>query len=209
MEHSRKAVPKAYGNVAPPLVFLVGDSIRMGYEPHVRRELEGGFAVAGPAENCEDSAKVLARLESWLPDGVAVAHVNCGLHDVKRAREGPLAGRCQVVLDGYRENVRAILRLALERCRRVVWATTTPVVEDRHRAAKEFDRLNADVLAYNEAAVGIARSLGVPANDLHAAVASFPGGAEAAICADGVHFADDGGRRLAREVARFVRNVAP
>ena len=32
-------------------VLLLGDSIRMGYEPHVRRKLEGRAEVFGPNEN--------------------------------------------------------------------------------------------------------------------------------------------------------------
>lgn len=124
-------------------VVLIGDSIRMGYEPFVREGLAGVAEVLGPAENCAASGDVLARLDEWaLARGADVVHVNCGLHDIRRERgaHGPATP-----LGEYRANVEAILRRLAGSGARVVWATTTPVIEERHNAVKEFDRLSADV----------------------------------------------------------------
>ena len=68
------------------LVVLIGDSIRMGYQDHVVSQLAGRAEVWAPEENGGDSRNVLAHLDQWVfvrqPD---LVHVNCGLHDLKRA----------------------------------------------------------------------------------------------------------------------------
>ncbi len=47
-------------------VLLIGDSVRLHYQPVVREELESEAEVIGPAENCETSRKVRARFAVWL-----------------------------------------------------------------------------------------------------------------------------------------------
>jgi isoamyl acetate esterase len=66
-------------------VILIGDSIRLGYQDVVRQKLAGTAEVWGPAENGGGSRNVLRHLDSWaLEKTPAVAHLNCGLHDVKQ-----------------------------------------------------------------------------------------------------------------------------
>jgi len=69
----------------PRRVVLIGDSIRMGYQAVVQRELEGIAQVSGPEQNGGTSGHVLANLEAWvLAQGPApdVVHLTCGLHAV-------------------------------------------------------------------------------------------------------------------------------
>ena len=74
-----------------------------------------------------------------------------------------------VPLAEYEGNVRQILQnLQRELNGAVVWATTTPVDENWHHQNKGFDRLEADVEAYNAAARAVAEDLGVPIDDLFA-----------------------------------------
>lgn len=47
-------------------VVLIGDSIRMGYEDTVRRELGDAAEVWTPAENGGTSRNVLEHLEEWI-----------------------------------------------------------------------------------------------------------------------------------------------
>ncbi len=66
-------------------IVLIGDSIRMGYQEVVRRELGGVAEVWGPEENGGNSENVLAHLEDWaLSRSPDVIHVNCGLHDLRK-----------------------------------------------------------------------------------------------------------------------------
>ena len=122
-------------------VLLIGDSIRLHYQPVVREELQSEAEVIGPAENCETSRKVRARfavwLESYKPD---VIHLNCGLHDIRINRG---SYEVQVPLAEYIENVDAIIRLAQRRAPVVIWATTTRLMKrfiariNRRRVARQ------------------------------------------------------------------------
>ena len=128
-----------------------------------------------------------------------VVHVNCGLHDLKRA----FGAESEVPLDEYERNVRQILqRLQRELNGAVVWATTTPVDETWHHQNKGFDRLEADVEAYNAAARAVAEDLGVPIDDLFAVVERK--GKAQLLTQDGVHFTEEGSQLLGRVVAECV-----
>ena len=183
-----------------PLVVLIGDSIRMGYQDHVVSELAGRAEVWVPEENGGDSRNVLAHLDQWVlsrqPD---LVHVNCGLHDLKRA----FGAESEVPLTEYERNVRQILqRLQRELNGAVVWATTTPVDETWHHQNKGFDRLEADVEAYNAAARAVVVDLEVPIDDLFAVVERE--GKARLLTQDGVHFTEEGSQLLGRVVAECV-----
>ncbi len=64
---------------------LVGDSIRMGYQACVRKELSGLSDVWVPEQNGGNSTNVQKHLDEWIISQMAdVVHINCGLHDLKR-----------------------------------------------------------------------------------------------------------------------------
>lgn len=188
-------------------VVLIGDSIRMGYQETVKSELGGVAEVWAPAENGAHTVNVLVNLNAWAlkrtPD---LVHINCGLHDLKTVYFG---GRENVVPpDFYAANVERLLRILRDQTRAtVIWATTTPIHEGRARAAharaQDFDRYEADVQEYNRRAVAAAQRLGVPVNDLHAAVGKA--GAESLLTRDGVHFTPEGRVLLGKAVAASIR----
>ena len=184
-----------------PTVVLIGDSIRMGYQDSVVGALAGLAEVWGPEPNGGDSRKVLAHLDEWvISRQPSLVHINCGLHDLKRA----FGEEAEVPLDEYIDNIRQILtRLQSELQGIVIWATTTPVDETLHHQNKGFDRFEADVDAYNKAASAVAEDLGVGIDDLYAVVA---GGDKASLLtADGVHFTAEGSLLLGRAVAADAR----
>ena len=70
-------------------VFLIGDSIRMGYDRFVRGVLADEAAVYYPSENCRFAQYVLRYAHEWIekecnPACVDVVHWNAGLWDVSR-----------------------------------------------------------------------------------------------------------------------------
>jgi lysophospholipase L1-like esterase len=183
-------------------VVLIGDSIRMGYQKTVRRELQGVARVRVPRENGGPSDRVLANLEKWViaqkPD---LVHINCGLHDLKKEFSDR---KSAVPLGSYRKNVREILsRIRSGTRARVIWAATTPVNEEWHHKNKPFDRFEADVAAYNKAANAIAKDLGVPVDDLFAVVRKA--GRDKLLLPDGVHFKPEGYELLGKAVAALIR----
>jgi lysophospholipase L1-like esterase len=187
-------------------IVLIGDSIRMGYQPVVLALMAGEADVWGPEANGSHTVNVLLNLGQWVlarqPD---VVHINAGLHDLKT---DCYEGRDTVVpLGHYRDNVAHILRLVREHTdAAVIWATTTPVDHDRahaaHAGAHDFSRYNEDVLAFNAAAVEVAEEMGVPVNDLHAVIAD---GDPSWLSEDGVHYSPEGYAALGRAVAEFLR----
>ena len=182
---------------------LIGDSIRMGYQETVRRELEPGIRVRSPEPNGGPSRNVLAHLDAWVLDRPPqVAHVNCGLHDLAKDFESGLA---RVPLEEYAANVARIFERLQAAGIRPVWATTTPVDEVLHHRNKSFDRFEADVEAYNEVALKAAGAAGVAVNDLFAVIESA--GRQRLLRDDGVHFTDEGSRLLGEAVAAFVRGL--
>lgn len=187
-------------------VVLIGDSIRLGYQETVRRELAGLAEVWAPEENGETSRNVLAHLSTWvLSREPVVVHLNCGLHDVKRA---PDTNELLVPLAEYRANVWQILEQAQQGTQAaVIWATTTPVNEAWHQAQKSFTRFNVDIRAYNEAAVAIAHPLGIPVDDLFTVV--MEAGRDRYLSADGVHFTDEGYELLGKVVADVIKKTLP
>ena len=189
----------------PLRVALVGDSIRMGAEPYVRAALPSAWRVWSPAENGESSHKLRAHLDAWLPAGAFdLIHLNCGLHDL---RHDPGRGRPVATPDEYAGNLRAIFTALADRGATVIWATTTPIDEAVHNAAKASRRYAADVSAYNRIAVELAQAAGFRINDLHAALSQAPLGD--LLLPDGVHFTADGYARIGTLVADALRAAAP
>lgn len=186
-------------------VVLIGDSIRMGYQETVRRELADRANVWGPAQNGGTSENVLAHLDEWAisrnPD---VLHINCGLHDLKKDFGQNAAA---VPLPLYADNIRAIMtRVKKETSAVVLWALTTPVNQDWHHKNKGFDRFETDVCAYNAVAADIARELNIVLNDLFTTVISA--GRDDLLLSDGVHFKPEGYVLLGKRVAACIKRVA-
>lgn len=185
-----------------PKVLLLGDSIRLGYAPRVARMLEGRALVVSPAPNGGDSANLLRNLEEWaIREKPDVIHFNCGLHDLKLSRE---SRRHQVEPDQYERNLRTIVgRLRRETSAALVFANTTPILDDRHALrGAGFDRTAADVRSYNATAERVMTAENVPVLDLHGLVELE--GAAGVLSEDGTHYTDRGYDILARAVADTV-----
>jgi hypothetical protein len=132
---------------------LIGDSIRLAYQPLGAARLAESVEVSGPPENCGDSANLARRLDEWADPAATLVVFNAGLHDIRRSDKG---GRHQVEIDRYEENLAAVVG-KLRDCGLVpVFATTTPVDDDRHAASGKPERTDADVRTYNGAARRVA-----------------------------------------------------
>lgn len=188
-----------------PKVILVGDSIRMGYAPLVATRLDGKAIVISAKPNGEDSGNVLKNLDEWVinekPD---VVHINAGLHDLKLKDKS-----YQVPLADYEKNLKTILeRIQNETKAKVIFATTTPILDDLHAQRKAgFDRFESDVQKYNVAAVSVMKRAGVPINDLHNLVESR--GKEKLMGGDGTHYTQEGYEVLAAAVTDSILRSLP
>jgi lysophospholipase L1-like esterase len=183
-----------------PKVVLIGDSIRLGYAPIVARLLHGKAIVVSPSANGEDSANVLRHLDEWvIKENPHIVHLNTGLHDLKLTDKG-----YQVPLAEYEKNLKRLVeRIRQETKARIVFATTTPILDTLHAQRKVgFDRFEADVQKFNAAAVSIMKQISVPINDLHTVVER--GGKATLMARDGTHYTEDGYETLAAAVANSI-----
>jgi lysophospholipase L1-like esterase len=184
-------------------VLIIGDSISLGYTPHVAALLAGEFEVAHHEGNSGDSGNVLDRLDVWL-DADADAqliHFNVGLHDMRHWHD---ERGVQVPIERYRDNLTEIVGRLGTTGKTLVWATTTPVIDSRIEATVPgFVRRNEDVVAYNAAAAEIVEAAGLPVDDLFGVLTEA--GPEEMISPDGTHMTDAGYRLLAEAVAQTIR----
>ena len=193
--------------VSHPVALLIGDSIALGYAPGLDRFLAGKIRVEVIPENGGDSSNVLANLEKWVAGCQPhIIHVNCGLHDL---RVDPKTGFYQQPVDRYRKNLEEIVRrLRAKTEARLVWATTTPVIVDRHNTSKPFHRYDRDIDAYNQAAIdSMARDGNIAIDDLYAVVEHY--GRAKCIADDGVHMTEDGYEVLAQSVRDSLLAAVP
>ncbi len=189
---------------AKPKVLLAGGSISKGYGPPVKARMETVCDASVLPANGGTSANLLANFEAWfVTPCFDLIHVNCGLHDLARDRDKT---GTRVGLEVYEANLRALFRKLREETRsRLAWATTTPVIDERHAARKGFDRHEQDVRAYNAVSLRVAAEFGLPVDDLHAVVTAS--GPEGCVGPDGVHMTDAGYAILSDAVAGFVTGL--
>ena len=110
-------------------------------------------------------------------------------------------------LEGYEANLREIVqRLRAKTGARLVWASTTPVIDERHQAHKEFKRFQKDVEAYNAVASRAMTELKVPTVDLHGLIQQH--GPDQLLLPDGVHYPESASRLLAEAVASAIREAS-
>jgi lysophospholipase L1-like esterase len=181
-----------------PQVLLIGDSIRLAYQPLVAASLGDSVEISGPAVGCGDSRNLLDRLDDWVPPEPRLVLFNAGLHDIRRSGKD---GRHQVEIASYTANLTAIVRGLRERGAAAVFLTTTPVDDLRHADAGKPDRLDADVQRYNEAARRVMEELEVPVVDLYALIGPT------LIAADGVHLTAQGNAAVAGAVAATILDL--
>ncbi len=180
-------------------VFLIGDSIRIGYQPFVEKNLKDIADVLSPEKNCETSVKILQNLENWIDNQkFDIVHINCGLHDIKveKGKDVNL-----VPIENYIENLKKIFEFLKRKSRVVIWATTTEIDENSHNKVKPFYRFQKDIVKYNQASILVAREYEIPVNDLY----NFTVDKKDMLKKDGVHFTEKGYELLGEKVASFIK----
>lgn len=187
-------------NDTTPKVLLLGDSIRMSYQPLVTQKLQGKAEVVGPAVNCQFALFTLSSIATWIqqlgkPD---IVHWNNGIHD---AGFNPQRAPLQIPLDDYVGNLKHILERLRGHTDKIIFATSTPPHPDKRFREDTWSWKPGDIERYNEAAVQLMDEAGVPVNDLHSVVASdFDG----MLNEDQLHLSEAGKARCAEAVCNAV-----
>ena len=195
---------------ALPRVLLIGDSISMGYTPHVAAELKGDAVVAHNEGNAAHTGNGLLKIDAWLgTNRWDVIHFNFGLHDLCYRRQDPakknpkdkVGGTVTNTPEKYGQNLELLVQRLEKTGAKLVWASTT-VVPD-----KEPGRFVGDDVKYNAVAEKIMKAHGIPINDLHALSAGF---APSEFAGRGdVHYTEAGYKKLAGQVVAAIRTALP
>lgn len=180
-------------------VALLGDSIRqIGYGPKVPSLLGDEYSVWQPNDNCRFALYTLRGMFDWRAqlEGCDVIHWNNGLWDV-----------CELFGDGpfteptyYVETMMRIASILQKYARRVIFATTTPVLP-----ANAHNK-NVVIADYNRIIVPKLEALGIAIDDLYSIV--YPKLDEYIRSDDNIHLTDAGIDACAAAVADSIRRAA-
>ncbi len=178
---------------ARPKVLLIGDSITRGYYGVVEHALQGKAVVARFTTSAAVADPMyVAQLDTVLHNyRFAVIHFNNGLHGWGYS-EKEYARALAAVL----EHIRAAQPRA-----RLILTLSTPLRDRAH--LERLRPANARVLARNRIVRALAKTLGLPVDDLYAPVKDHP----AWWRGDGTHFLTPGWRVLGGHAAAAIRQA--
>ena len=187
-------------------VYLIGDSIRLGYDSRVRELLLDEAQLYWSRENAQYTTHTLRFVHEWattdcVPETIDLVHWNNGLWDTLH-----VLGDEQPVIpaEAYRENLHRSagrLRKVFPRAQ-IAFATTTSVITERMRPG--FVRLNEEIERYNDIARAVMCEEQIAVDDLYPVARAMPDDWHAL---DGTHFTDEGYQALAEAVAAFLRTA--
>lgn len=183
-------------------VFLLGDSIRRGYQNKVKAKLEGKANVFFPSENGRFTAYTLNCLvpSIWLAGlpKLDIIHWNNGIWDsvIRFQEDGPFTP-----LDEYERNLRRILRELQKLAPRVIFATTTPPRQDTRVDRTGKIQSIEHIIARNDVALRVMNENDVEVNDLYSVIYK---NREGYILDDLVHMNDEGYEALADTVVDCI-----
>lgn len=195
-----------------PKVLILGDSISIGYTPHVKRLLKGKANVFRPTnakgkpENCAGTVNGIRQIDRWLAaEGGkwSVIHFNFGLHDLKRVDAKTKKNSNnpndphQSNPELYEKQLSQIVTKLLATKATLIFATTTPVPAG---GVKPYRDVN-DPERYNAIAKKIMEKNGIEVNDLFAF--AEPKMKEIQIPVN-VHFTKKGSEDLGKQVANVI-----
>lgn len=172
-----------------PRVLLVGDSITRAYYKDVEDHLKGKAYVARLATSAAlgDPALIM-QLRTFLSEAkFDVVHFNIGMHGWAYSEED------------YRKHLPELLKVIRQGApgARLIWASTTPVREDREPGPR-----NARIEARNKIAQEYFTREHVPIDDLHMLMTPHSG-----LHTDDVHFNKEGAALQARQVAGEIEKL--
>lgn len=186
-------------------VFLIGDSIRMGFQPYAQSELQDEVLLISPEENCRYTQYTYTSLSTWKllfadPEKVELIYWNNGHWDIAHwdadAESLNSVEQYTTMLTRIYHRLRHYFPNA-----KIIFATTSPANPNGIMGVNPRD--NEEISRYNQAAKNTMDELGVQVDDVYAFLKDWDTDAYA----DYVHLTDDGFRLLGNHVAQVIRNA--
>ena len=149
-------------------ILLLGDSIRLGYEGYVKEKFSGIAEIYSPKENCAFAQYMLRWLYEWkikegYPDDIDLVHWNVGAWDVLRI----LGDDTFTSVEYYAETLKRLfvrIKTLFPKAKQI-FATCTSGIDELYEPP--YQRCNADIEKFNQAAIETLLPLGVVINDLY------------------------------------------
>jgi hypothetical protein len=199
------ALTASLGAKELPKALLIGDSISLGYTPHVVTALKGKVEVKHHRGNAQHTGTGLKMLDRWIGETKwDVIHFNWGLWDLcyrhpkskEQGRRDKRRGTLTTSLEQYEKNLNQLAARLKKTKAKLVWANITTVPKN------EAGRKVGDDDKYNEAAARVMKKHGIEINDLNALTDSFP--AELFTAPGNVHFKTEGSKELGQAVTEKI-----
>jgi lysophospholipase L1-like esterase len=192
---AKDAPPK----VQLPNVLIIGDSISLGYTPHVAKMLNGLAVVKHSAGNAGPTMKGVANIDKWLGEGKwDVILFNFGLWDMY----GWWCEKIDRSPAEYEKRLDALAVRLKKTGAKLVWAATTPACPEPEKRFKVMVSPAAEA-KYQATARRVMKKHGIQVCDLYAFMKLTE--AQYAIAKNDVHFNKDGKKALGRQVANKIK----
>jgi len=186
-----------------PRILLMGDSIRLSYQPLVMEQMKDRAEIVGPNENGRWAGFTLTQLPTWLeelgePD---IVHWNNGIWD---SGYWPKRTPIQISIENYIDDLCQVLTRLRVVSNHVIWATTTPIHPDKRDHGDGWRWNLSETKLYNAAAQDLMTGEGVPINDLNAVVQKH---LDENLADDLLHLSEIGRRRCAKTVVSTLDQI--
>ena len=188
-----------------PKALLIGDSISIGYTPHVVAALKGKVEVRHHKGNAQHTGTGLKMLDRWLGEtDWDVIHFNWGMWDLcyrhpqskVQGRRDKERGTLTTPFEQYEKNLDQLAARLKKAKAKLIWAHTTTVPKG------EAGRKVGDDDKYNEAAARVMKKHGIRINDLNSLTDGFS--AELFVKPGDVHYKAEGSKEIGQAVAKEI-----
>jgi len=188
-----------------PKALLIGDSISIGYTPHVVTALKGKVEVIHHRGNAQHTGTGLKMLDRWVGKTQwDVIHFNWGLWDLcyrhpqskSQGRRDKKRGTLTTPLEQYEKNLDQLAARLKKTKAKLIWAHTSTVPEG------EDGRKVGDDDKYNEVAARVMKKHGIRINDLNSLTDDFP--PELFVKPGDVHYKSIGSKKIGQAVAKEI-----
>ena len=186
-------------------VFLIGDSIRIGYCEQLKENLKGIANVIYPIENCRNTQYTYVSLSNWIglvknPLKINAVYWNNGHWDISHwAHDEESLNTVEQYCDmlvRIQKRLKNIFKNA-----KIIFATTTPMNPDGSMG--ENVRTTEEIEKYNLSAIKALENKGVIIDDLF----KFAKGFDCGYYADYCHYTSEGFKIIADHISEYLRGV--
>lgn len=177
-----------------PAMLIIGDSISIGYYPKIAAKFPE-LQVIHNTGNARNTRAGIENIRKWVDHAPEweVCTINHGLHDVHAAYN--------IGVDEYIQNLDFEIEVMKERCKKILFITTTKVPKN------VIGRANQKVIVFNSAAVNLMNDLSIPVCDIYGTSEAIPALYKKAAEQSNVHFTEKGYAVLANTIENCISNI--